>query len=66
MNKDLRERVIRFRSSMAVLQEMVTKSIISHDDLLTIATKIAEKNGLSSSTIFTDIDLLYNQINGNM
>ena len=66
MDKDLRERVIRYRGCLSVLQEMVTKSIISHDDLLTIATKIAEKNGLSSSTIFRDIDLLYNQINGNM
>ena len=66
MDKALREKAIRYRGSFSVLREMIFKGIITQKDLMTLATKIAEKSGLSSSTIFCDIDLLYSKDNGNM
>lgn len=52
MTDSLREKVLAFRTAMSVVKSMLSAGIIDHDDYAAIETVLAEKYGLTSSTIF--------------
>ena len=52
MTDALREKVLAFRTAMSVVKSMLSAGIIDHDDYAAIETVLAEKYGLTSSTIF--------------
>ena len=66
MDKELMERVKEYRTSVAVIREMLSKGIISEADYAVIYTVLAEKCGLKSSTIFSEIDLISAVDHGNI
>ena len=66
MNKELAEKIVAYRTAMAVVAEMLSKGIITAEDYGVIDTKMAEKYGLKSSTIFRANDLIYSETAGNI
>ena len=66
MNKELAEKIVAYRTAMAVVAEMLSKGIITAEDYGVIDTKMAEKYGLKSSTIFRANDLINTEIAGNI
>ena len=66
VNKELTEKVVAYRTAMAVIAEMLKEGIITADDYGVIDTKMAEKYGLKSSTIFAEFDLISVENNGNI
>lgn len=57
MSKD--ERILRYKASMAMFKSWHSNGAITADDLEKLSTKLAEKYGLSSYSIFLENDLLY-------
>lgn len=66
MEAELRSRVQRFRESVSVIREMLEKGVLTPEEALALQTKMAEKNGLRSSSIFLDNTLIYTDTDGNM
>ena len=52
MTKKLAEKIKAYRTVMSIIREMLNFGIITTDDYAIIDTKIAEKYGVNSSTIF--------------
>ena len=52
MTEQLTRRVAAYRTAMSIIKEMLKKGLISADDYAKIDTKMTEKYGLKSSTIF--------------
>lgn len=52
MTEQLTRKVAAYRTAMSIIKEMLQKGLISADDYAKIDTKMAEKYGLKSSTIF--------------
>ena len=50
------ERILAYCSAMAQARQMLSRSIISEDEYSIIDTVIREKYGLSSNTLFCDIN----------
>ncbi len=57
MNRD--EAILRYKTAMAVFKTWLANGAISDDDLQAINAVIAQKYGLSSSSIFLENDLIY-------
>lgn len=53
------EAVMQYRASMSMFKGWYDNGVISLDDLRVIDTKMTEKYGLSSSSIFRPQDLLF-------
>lgn len=66
MDKQLYKRVKDYRIALAVVREMLTAGVITENDYGIICTVLAEKYGLKSSTIFSEIDLIYGKSDANM
>lgn len=66
MDKALFDRVKGYRTSMAVVKEMQLSGLITPDEYAQIGLVLAEKFGLKTSTIFSDIDLICVENRGNM
>lgn len=66
MDNAMREKAARFRVCMTLFYEMYRAGAITREELLAIATRTAEKTGVSSSGIFTDTDLIIPADDGNM
>lgn len=66
MDKALSEKVIGFRTAMSLVKEMLENGMISDADYRVICPVLAQKYGLNLSTIFSDIDLLSVDYDGNM
>ena len=66
MDENLYRKVKEYRTAMAVIREMLTGGLITNSDYAVICTVLAEKTGLKSSTIFSDIDLISMGNNGNI
>ena len=56
MDKNLYKRVVRYKTTVAIIKEMVIKSIISEYDYNAICAALASKYGLSPNTIYSEID----------
>ena len=52
MTEELARKVRAYRTAMSIIGEMLKKGLISDEDYAVIDTKMAEKYGLKSSTIF--------------
>jgi hypothetical protein len=52
------EAVLRYKASMSVFKKWASEGLISEEELLAIDTIIAEKYGVSSSSIYRENDLL--------
>jgi len=52
------EAILRYKASMAVFKKWLAEGVITEDDLLSIGTRLADKYGLSSCSIFLGNDLL--------
>ena len=52
MTEQLVKKVATYRTAMSIIKEMLRRGLISADDYTKIDTKMAEKYGLKSSTIF--------------
>ena len=52
MTDQLVKKVAAYRTAMSIIKEMLRRGLISADDYAKIDTKMAEKHGLKSSTIF--------------
>lgn len=66
MDKALYEKVKAYRTALSIVKEMQEKGIITADDYAQISLVLAEKYGLKTSTIFSEIDLLCVEHRGNM
>lgn len=66
MNNELFSRVKGYRSAMAQAVQMLESRLISDDEYTIIDTMMADKYGLSSCSLFRDIDLLYKDTDGNI
>lgn len=66
MEAELRKKVTRFRESVCIIREMLEKDVLNAEEALALQTKMAEKNGLSLSSIFLDNPLIYTDSDGNM
>ncbi len=66
MDKILYEKVKAYRASLAIIKEMRSIGIISENDFAKVSLVLAEKHGINPSTIFSEIDLLYVDGNGNI
>ena len=58
--------ILGYKSAMAQARLMLSKGIISEDEYAIIDTMMAEKYGLSSCSVFREINLIYSSISGNM
>ena len=52
MTDQLTRKVAAYRTAMSIIKEMLKKDLISAEDYAKIDTKMTEKYGLKSSTIF--------------
>ena len=52
MDDALFRQILLYRTTMAAVKEMLKKGLISAEEYAIIDTKIAEKYGLNSSTIY--------------
>jgi len=50
--------VLRYKTAMSLFQKWFADGVINADELLAIDTKLAEKYGLSSGSIYRDNELL--------
>ncbi len=66
MDKALYEKVKGYRIALAIVKEMRGKGIITADDYAQISLVLAEKFGLKTSTLFSEIDLLCVERRGSM
>ncbi len=66
MDKALYEKVKGYRTVLAIVKEMQEKGIITADDYAQISLVLAERFGMKTSTIFSEIDLLCVERRGNM
>ncbi len=66
MDKALYEKVKGYRTSLAIVKEMQNSGLITADDYAKVILALAEKYGLYLGTIFSEIDLLYVDGNGNI
>lgn len=66
MDKALYEKVKGYRTALAIVKEMRGKGIITADDYAQISLVLAEKFGLKTSTLFSEIDLLCVERRGSM
>ena len=66
MDREIYDKVKGYRTSVAVVKEMVTNGLISEDDYAVICTVLAGKHGLKSCTIFSEMDLIIVGNNGNI
>lgn len=66
MDKALYEKVKGYRTSLAIVKEMLIKGLITADDYAQISCVLAEKYGLKTSTIFSEMDLLCVESRGNI
>lgn len=60
------EAVASYKSSMKQAQTMLERGIISADDYAKIDTKLAQKYGLNSCSIYVHNDLLCAKYDGNI
>jgi len=60
------EAVLRYKAAMSVFKNWFSDGVISADDLRVISTTLAQKYGLSSSSIFLDNDLLCRENRANI
>lgn len=66
MDEQLYGRVKKYKTALAVIKEMLNAGVITECDYGIICTVLAEKYGLKSSTIFSEIDLIYGESDANM
>lgn len=66
MDKAVYERVRAYRASMAVIKELRINGLINDEEYAMICTVLADRNGLKSSTIFSEIDLISAENDGNI
>ena len=66
MDKVLYEKVKGYRTSLALVKEMQSNGIITAEDYEQISLVLAGKYGLKTSTIFSEIDLIFVESRGNM
>ena len=66
MNKELYGKVREYRTAVAIVKEMLSKSLITDAEYGTICTVLAGRFGLENSTIFSDMDLITPTADGNM
>ncbi len=66
MDKDLHTKITEFRIAVSVVKEMRSKGLINEGEYAIICTVLASKYGLKSSTIFSDIDLICTDSDGNI
>lgn len=66
MNKEYYNRVLCYKSAMAQAGLMMSKGLITKDEYAIFDTMMAEKYGLSSCSVFREINLIYSSISGNM
>ena len=66
MNKDYFEAVCAYKSAMAQARLMLLRGILTKDEHAIIDTMMGEKYGLSSCSLFRDIDLIYKENDGSM
>jgi hypothetical protein len=50
--------VLRYKTAMSVFKKWLDDGVITADDLMTIDTRLAEKYGLSSGSIYRKNELL--------
>ena len=55
MNEDLRNKIQSYRAAVSVAKEMLHNGIISDEEMAVIQTKLLEKYGLNSCSIFAEI-----------
>jgi hypothetical protein len=61
-----RSRLERYLASMIQVKRMLSKGIISPTDYVVIDTILANKYGISSCSVYRGIDLIYQDLRGNM
>lgn len=66
MDKTLYQKIIRYRTSVAIIKEMCLDSLITDEEYGMICTNLAERFGLKPSTLYSDIDLISLGRNGNI
>lgn len=66
MDRTIYDKVKEFRTSVAVIKELLSNGLISEGDYAVICTVLAGKHGLKSCTIFSEIDLIIEGNNGNI
>ncbi len=66
MDKNLSVRVRDYRISVAVVQEMLTKGLVSEEEYAIMCTILVGAFGLKNSTIFSDFDLITAENDGNI
>ncbi len=66
MDKALRTKAEQYLTAMSVIKEMLKNGIVSYSDVPVLSTVLASKCGLSSCTIFSDIDLIISEKRGNI
>ena len=66
MDKALYEKVKAYRTSLAVIKELLKNGLISDEEYTITCTVLAKKSGLSMSTIFSEIDLISAENDGNI
>jgi hypothetical protein len=66
MNAEYRERLVSYRTSMALAESMLFQGIISEKDYCKIEKMIAQKCGLSLCSIFCRNPLIVSRGRGNM
>ncbi|HJI56240.1 MAG: SHOCT domain-containing protein [Pseudoruminococcus massiliensis] len=66
MGKSLNERIISYRRSMAMVKAMLSEGVIDPKEYAEIDTIMAKKYGLSSCSIFREIDWINADYDGNM
>jgi hypothetical protein len=60
------EAVLRYKASMSVFKKWAVEGLINEEELLAIDTKLAEKYGVSLSSIYRENDLLCTPIRANI
>lgn len=66
MDKSLNEKNIGYRRSMAMVKAMLSEGVINLKEYAEIDTIMAKKYGLSSCSIFREIDWINADYDGNM
>ena len=60
------EAILRYKASMSIFKKWATEGLISEEELLAIDTMMAEKYGLSLSSIYRENDLLCTRFRANI
>lgn len=60
------DRVLGYKSAMAQARRMLSSGLITEAEYAIIDTRMAEKYGFSSCSLFREDDLLYSGVRGNM